>query len=292
VSEPESEFVVRRILVALDVSKHSLAALEAAVRLAASMEAELLGIFVEDLNLLRVAALRGARQICYPSAIAESLDLATMERDLRVRAEQARKALSAVAERAQVPWSFRVVRGQVASEVLAAAPEADLLILGKAGGSMIGRTVGSTARAVAAHAPRNLLFVERSSSFGPEILAVYDGSTGSRQALGAAARLASAADKGLTVLIAAQEPNSGSRLEREAAALVQAPATRVHYRRIPGVDVPGLARAVKQEGGGVLVLSGSLLGEEATRQLLSEVENPVLLVGEVRAGAQGPPSSR
>jgi nucleotide-binding universal stress UspA family protein len=283
VSEPESEFVVRRILVALDVSKHSLAALEAAVRLAASMEAELLGIFVEDLNLVRVAALRGARQICYPSATAESLDLAAMERDLRVRAEQARKALSVLAERAQVPWSFRVVRGQVASEVLAAALEADLLILGKAGGSAVGRSVGSTARAVAAgHAPRSLLFVEHSSSFGPEILAVYDGSTGSRQALGAAVRLASAADKGLTVLIAAKEPNSGSRLEREAAALVQATATRVHYHRIPVVDVPSLARTVKREGGGVLVLSGSLFGEQETQQLLSEVENPVLLVGEDR----------
>lgn len=86
-SEQESEFVVRRILVALDVSQHSLAALEAAVKLAARMQAELLGLFVEDLNLLRVAGLRSARQIRYPSATAEPLDLAAMERDLRVRAE-------------------------------------------------------------------------------------------------------------------------------------------------------------------------------------------------------------
>lgn len=281
-SEPESQFVVRRILVALDVSRHSLAALEAAVNLAASMEAELLGIFVEDLNLLRVAARRGARQIRYPSAITETLDLAAMERDLRVRAEQARKALSAVAERAQVPWSFRVVRGQVASEVLAAASEVDLLILGKAGRSLVGRTVGSTARAVAARAPRSLLFVEPSSSFGPAILAVYDGSAGSRQALCAAARLASAADKGLTVLVAAEEPNGSSRLEKEAAALIQPPATRIHYHRIPGIDVANLARVVKREGGGLLVLGGGLLGEQETHQLLSEVENPVLLVGEGR----------
>lgn len=281
-SEPESEFVVRRILVALDVSKHSLAALDAAVDLAARMEAELLGIFVEDLNLLRVAGLRGARQIRYPSATTEALDLAAMERDLRVRAEQARKALSAVAERAQVPWSFRVVRGQVASEVLAAALEADLLILGKAGGSLVGRTVGSTARAAAAHAPRSLLFVEPGSLFGPAILALHDGSTGSRQALSAAARLAKAADKDLIVLIATEGPNEVDRLQKDAAALLRGLETRVHFRRIPGVDILSLTRAVKREGRGVLVLSSSLLGEEATHQLLSEVENPVLLVGEGR----------
>ena len=86
----------------------------------------------------------------------------------------------------------------------------------------------------------------------------------------------------MTVLIATREPNGGGRLEKEAAALIRAPALRVDYRRIPGVDVPGLARAVKREGGGVLVLSGALLGEEATGQLLTEVENPVLLVGEAR----------
>ena len=101
-----------------------------------------------------------------------------------------------------MPWSFRVVRGQVASEVLAAAPQADLLILGNAGRSLIGRTVGSAARAVAARPCRSLLFVERGSSFGPAILAVYDGSTGSHQALSAAIRVAQVAEKPLTVLIA------------------------------------------------------------------------------------------
>jgi hypothetical protein len=84
------------------------------------------------------------------------------------------------------------------------------------------------------------------------------------------------------VLIAADEPDDSSCLEKEAAALISYPAGRVHYRRIAGVDVPSLARAVKREGGGPLVLSGALLGEQETHQLLSEVESPVLLVGDGR----------
>jgi nucleotide-binding universal stress UspA family protein len=46
---------IRRILVALDASPHSFAALEAAAHLAAHLEAELFGLYVEDENLLRGA---------------------------------------------------------------------------------------------------------------------------------------------------------------------------------------------------------------------------------------------
>ena len=48
---------MRRILVAVDASPHSLAALDAALRLAADLEAEIIGLFVEDINLLRLAGM-------------------------------------------------------------------------------------------------------------------------------------------------------------------------------------------------------------------------------------------
>ena len=51
-NERELEPTIRRILVALDASPHSLAALEAASELADALKAELVGIFVEDVNLL------------------------------------------------------------------------------------------------------------------------------------------------------------------------------------------------------------------------------------------------
>jgi len=54
-SEQYDEPTIRRILVALDASRYSLAALEAAIELAAGLEAELQGIFVEDVSELRAA---------------------------------------------------------------------------------------------------------------------------------------------------------------------------------------------------------------------------------------------
>ena len=54
-NERELEPTIRRILVALDASPHSQAALQAASELAAALKAELVGIFVEDVNLLHLA---------------------------------------------------------------------------------------------------------------------------------------------------------------------------------------------------------------------------------------------
>ena len=52
-TEDRRHLAIRRILVALDTSPHSQAAMEAAIELAARFEAELAGMFVEDVNLLR-----------------------------------------------------------------------------------------------------------------------------------------------------------------------------------------------------------------------------------------------
>jgi nucleotide-binding universal stress UspA family protein len=53
----------QRILVALDASPASLAALDFATELAERHQAELLGIYVEDINLLRSAEIPFTREI-------------------------------------------------------------------------------------------------------------------------------------------------------------------------------------------------------------------------------------
>ena len=74
---------VRRILVALDASAHSLAAVEAAARLAEKVDAELEGLFVEDVNLIRLARLELAREIDVLSARLRDLESQQLERQLR-----------------------------------------------------------------------------------------------------------------------------------------------------------------------------------------------------------------
>lgn len=119
---------IRRIVVGFDPAPLSRPVLEAVVELAQSMEAELVGLFVESQDLLHFAGLPFAREVGFPSATRRSLDVESMERALRALAKEAQETLAAVAGRTPVQWSFRVARGSLAAELLAAAGEADLII--------------------------------------------------------------------------------------------------------------------------------------------------------------------
>jgi len=119
---------LRRIVVGLDAGPRDRTALEAAARLAERMQAELVGLFVEDIDLLHLAGLPFAREVGYPSAALRQLDVAAMERALRATAQEVRRTLAAIAERAPLSWSFRVARGAVLSELRAAAAEGDIVV--------------------------------------------------------------------------------------------------------------------------------------------------------------------
>lgn len=278
-SERDGELMIRRILVALDASRHSLAALEAAVELAASLEAELQGLFVEDVNLLRLAGLPVAREVLYPFVAAARLDRARMERELRAQAAQARRALAAACERRQIKWSFRVVRGEVAPEVLTAALEADLLSLGKASRPLTRRVrLGSTAQAAAAQAPRSVLLLQRDVGVRPPVVVTYDRSPTARQALMMAAHLVQKIGGYLTILILADALDRAQQLQAQAANWLGGQRLLVRYRQLVGAGVATLIHEVRAEGSGVLVLSVAILHPEALQRLLVEVDCPVLLV--------------
>jgi len=275
----DDELTIRRILVALDASHHSLAALEASVELAASLAAELQGIFVEDVNLLRVARMSAAREVRYPLGDTAQLDPTRMERQLRAQAEQARQALAAACEPRRIKWSFRVARGEVASEVLAAALEADLLSLGKTSRPLIQRArMGSTARAAAAQAPSSVLLLQRDVGIKPPVLVTDDGSPTARKALTLAVHLALREGGYLAVLNLAGTLDEEQRLQADTADWLRGQGLSIRYRWLADTRVEALVRVVRGEESGVLVLSSTVLPPETLQALLDEVDCPVLLV--------------
>lgn len=269
---PSNELPIRRILVALDASSHSLAALQSAAGLAAKLGAELLGLFVEDSNLLQLAGLPFAREVGGVAGGVRRLDSPAMERSLMAQAERSRLALAAIAEPWRLRWSFRVVRGSVAEEVLAAAYEVDLVSIGKMGRQpSIGGRLGPTARSVAAAAPRSVLLTKHAIPARHGVGVIFEGTPSAVKALWAAARLAHE-EGGLSVLIPAADGATAQRLEDQAAQLLHSRGWSARYRWFDsGGELP--PQLLRGEG---LLVAGADSG--LAQVLLEELDCPVLLV--------------
>jgi nucleotide-binding universal stress UspA family protein len=289
VSAVETGLAIRRILVALDASPDSLAALEAAVALAAQIEAELQGLFIEDVELLRMAESPLAREILYPSAKAAPLSRAGMEQRLKTESERARHALSEAAERARVPWSFRSVRGEVSAELLAAAGATDLLCLGKLGWSLGSQArLGSTALCLAASTIPVLLHLAPRASGTLPTLVYYDGSAAAKRAVRAAVQLANGAG-GLTILVAAATPELVRAATDDIAPLIERKNLTVTFRQVAPNDETSLLRVLREEKPGLLILGSRepFRKLQSLEALLRESRTPVLLLGDGEGDRKG-----
>jgi nucleotide-binding universal stress UspA family protein len=282
-SEQGQALTIERILVALDASPHSLAALEAAVDLAARFQAELTGLFVEDENLLRLAELPFVSEIGIFTATRRRIDGEELERQIRVQSRRVRRVFTLTTERAHVRWSFRIARGTVLSEVLSAAAEADVLVLGQAGWSLLQRgRLGSTVRGILPEQFGLALILKEGTCLGDPLAVVYDGSLAAERALITADALRRQPDKdrALIVLLLAEETQRAQTLRSQAASrLADRDATAV-YRSLTSANALHLADILQAEGCGMLVLPArsSALQDSVLVALLEHLDLPVLLV--------------
>jgi len=145
----------QRVLALLDASRHSLAALQAAVELAAQRRAELLALYVEDQDLLHSAEFPFALEVGARSGLARPLTPVQMQATLARQLQRARGALEAAVAGRNLAHSLQVSRGRVVAAALAVAGPGDLLVLGKAGLSAHcgGVRLGSNCRALVLQAP-------------------------------------------------------------------------------------------------------------------------------------------
>jgi nucleotide-binding universal stress UspA family protein len=271
---------IRRILLALDTATQSLATFEAATALAARLDAELHALFVEDINLLRLAALPFARETRLTSATTRRLQNPDMEQALRAEASRAQATLATVATRLNVRWSFHVTRGQMAAQVRAAAMETDLVALTFAGGSPARLTqVAATMEKVMQGAPCPLLMLPPGATIRPPFVVIYDGSPASARALRLAGQLAEAEGKGVTVLLVATEPSMTRRLQTEADALLAVANVFPRYPVLSRPDAVTIARAVRAASPGTLVMAAEspIFDGEFRRRLLEKLEIAALL---------------
>lgn len=273
---------IRRILVALDASRSSLNALQTAVDLAARFNAELLGFFVEDINLLRLAQLPIAREVSFYSAQTRRVKPVEMEMQLRIQATRIRKTLAQLAEQSGVTWEFRTSRGDVGAEVLAAGADVDLVVMGKIGRSLPGmQRTGSTMRMLTMQRRGMTLILEsRVQLFKAPVVVVYDGTKTSIKAMHTAGYLARSLESPLTVLLVGNSESEIEEYHAKARNLLHAQRVEAGFRRLLRPVMSGLAAAVRNETIGPVILpcQGDWFEGEKLCGLVERIENPVFLI--------------
>ncbi len=272
---------IRRILVALDASAGSLAALEGAVTLAARWNAELLGLFVEDENLLRLAALPFAEEVEIWSARTRPLGSKEMEQRLRAQALRAEEALSLAADRHRLRWEFRVVRGAVTRELLAAIEKVDLAALGGIGGrAKRGGRLGGTALEAILKAECPVLLIAPGGMMREPIAVLCNDQPSAQEAMAIAARLAKKDGGRLLVLVVADSPDAEAELIRAARIQLESLGVEAVFRSLGSGKPEALLSVVRTEHVGTAILPGELEvhGSELARRLVEEQRCAVILV--------------
>ena len=196
---PLSTAEVEYILVALDTSPHSEAALAAAAELASALHLELRGLYVEDINLLRLCGLPFGIEYGSFTAKPRRIEQNHLEREFRIQASLLRRIMAEVAGQKRITWSFQVVRGGVTDQLLEAATSARMLSLGRVGRSP-GKRTGSTAQAIAQRAQRPVVFQSRQRTLHGPYTVLYTGSPAAYRAMNLGMELSVQEESTLKVL--------------------------------------------------------------------------------------------
>jgi len=230
---------IHRIVVALDSMAEARATLEGAARLAANLKADLKALFVEDINVLRLSDLPVA-EVQARGGAARRPDQATLRRELRAAAGEARRQVARVATGRRLNWSFEVAQGPLFDAAIAAAGRLDLVALGR-------RARRPPARRSRAE---NLAWSPR------PVVAVYDGSDEGRVAVTIAT---GQADLPVTVVVPGAGPAERQSLVAAARRDLGARAGRVGFRPC-GAATGDLLAALRETDGRLFLLPERRLG--------------------------------
>ncbi len=207
--------------------------------IAVELDRKLLGLFIEDTELLAHAQSRLAKEIVLSGA-ARPLDFAKLEKQLNAQSLAIRQIFEREAARLGLPHAFRTLRGQLVSELAVAAASADMLVieLARLTAGAQSRWLGQLEQICLADLP-NVLYAREGWKSGSTVIAVIDEPSDVETSGRAAASLARAGNISLTMLLSEQSqahepqieaglrrhcPNTAVKLERLRTASIDARA--------------------------------------------------------------------
>lgn len=246
-----------RVVLAARASADAHRLLAEASALARALDAELVGMFVEGVELLRVAALPVTREVGASSGSVRGLDVTDTIRLLERQAGEMRTLVARAATGLDLPWSFHVSRGDLVETALRAA-HTDLVLLAPTP-SPLQRALGQ----------------ERPRAHPGTVAAVYDGTPAGQRALGAALNLAGRRAGAVSLAV----PAPAAPAAADVAHLRRLAAASLHLARgePPAAPLTDVRRMLAPR---VLVVSVATLATAGidVRNLLAMAGCPLVLV--------------
>lgn len=267
-----SEHNVNRVLIALDALQENHSTLETAIALAARQQAELMTLFIEDLNLVHLASLPFASEIDRTSAVERKLDSIKMTRTFRTQTQKLSRLLDQLTSKQRITYSLKVVRGNFVQEALSATGMMDVLFLS--------RRIGKYGKK-----PRVRRLIREDS--GPEhkvirnaVWVIYEEVSSTKRVLSMACDLALSTNRDVVLLIQAAGDQIAQRIQ-QSLNIPRREEVSIHYFNIPSkLEDDELIQLLHRKECGILVLPGDELPDVDQRAniFLQELECPVVLV--------------
>lgn len=253
--------VIRRLTMALDAAICEGVDFEAAAELAALLGADLHALFVEDPDLVALAALPVAREVARVGARARQLDRAEVLAALRRQVQRAESGLTRAGARRTVTVSFRTERGKILRCALAEGESGGVVLLPAACEPVPRRAAAVPAR------PR-------------PVFAWFEAADLARGTLSVAARIARHAGSGLFIGFRADEPGADDALRRLLRESADLRAGEVWLRpfALPRAAVLADAAAGVRAGQLVLGVGGPLADEASLAELFRRLAATLVLV--------------
>lgn len=276
----------RRVLVVLDNVAANDEVLRTAAAIASAEACELTGLFIEDQDLLRLAALPFAREVQLAGARTRRLEPELVRQALRAQASQARAAVAKYAATHRLTWSFQEAQGRTNEQILLAASAGDIIAMTRHVGPLASFTgISGQARMIAARAPGPLLLagepqpVRRGTTLLP-----YDASPAAELVLGLAGNLARARQEPLEIMLLGETARGIENFEeriRSATGQSQVPPLRIWIPRDRATAVHRLCELDR----GLLILPADIPYFESTHigQIIEKARVPIVLQTEKEA---------
>lgn len=271
----------RRILVAVDTSMHSRAALNAAIALAQIVEADVRGLFVRDTKWYHISRLPFISEISELTGEVRPLPEQTMKKQIRLLEQRIQHMARLIERYSDVSYSWKSVTGSVTDQILEASEEADLIALGRIGHSFSEqKTLGKLARAVIDRSDKPVLILQRGLTLGNTILAVYDASEQSQRGLKTALALAERTEKDLIVLILKNDPQGLKERDKTVEELLERADIEIGVTFISQPQLWTFTRLLNRYSYGMLIIPENqpLVTQHSVGTLITLLNRPILLM--------------